>query len=366
MEFQISTQTDGKMMKKNKIFSELNYEKKGRLLKMNVSGIKTSLLNAMRRTIINDILNIGFGYEPKNTVTIKKNTTALHDEYLAHRIALIPVMIPKWIIQPDSINIDNYLFKLNVEQKNKEENKGYVTTDDIEVFEIEPINNTLTKFDNSKIFFPRDYIFGEPILITRFPSRDSVDQKLDIEFKLTEGTHSKHASFSPVTVCVCYEHEKDSNMHTFMLESIGIFTPYILIKKAIQKLRAKCDRIVNLIETNTIGEKYNGNYKAIEYTIIGESHTFGNMLQEFIYDKEFSNSLKGDKISHVSYHESHPLENKILFRLVLNEDNENFDSYKQECNDLMIKYINQLNDTLNIYLENWEEISINKEESLIK
>ena len=43
-----------------------------------------------------------------------------------------------------------------------------------------------TAANNSKMFFPRDYIFGQPILITRFPSRDSVDQKLDIEFKLTD------------------------------------------------------------------------------------------------------------------------------------------------------------------------------------
>ncbi len=351
--------------KKDIMFSDFKFEKGDRILKFNVDGMKTSMLNGIRRSIINDICNIGFGYEPKNTITIKENTTALHDEYLAHRISLIPVMIPNWIDDPTNNDIEDYLFSLNVQQKTHEKethgnSKGYVTTDHIKVYKL--IGTEKHPVANSREFFPRDFIYKEPILITRFPSRDSVDQKLDIEFKLMKGTHADHASFSPVVVCVCYEHDNNPNKHCFMVESVGIFTPYVLVYKGIENLIQKCSKIKNLIDERAT--KYKGKYKAIEYIIEGESHTFGNMLQEFIYDKEFGDSVKGDSITHISYHEPHPLENKIIFRLVLKEDVkkedvniDDFESYKLKCNNLMKQYITDLEEMLIECLQNWEQTS---------
>jgi len=360
----MEVQTHQSISKKDIMFSDFKFEKNERILKFNVDGMKTSMLNGIRRSIINDICNIGFGYEPKNTITIKENTTALHDEYLAHRISLIPVMVPNWIDHPVKNDIEDYLFSLNVQQKTHKNSEGHVTTDHINVYKLIGTEKHLVK--DSKEFFPRDFIYDCPILITRFPSRDSVDQKLDIEFKLMKGTHADHASFSPVVVCVCYEHDNNPNKHCFMVESVGIFTPYILVYKGIENLICKCTKIRNLIDENAT--KYNGKYKAIEYIIEGESHTFGNMLQEFIYDKEFGNDSLNGNITHISYHEPHPLENKIIFRLVLKEDDniDDFEIYKLKCNDLMKQYITELQEMLIKCLENWEKTPIKKESSLLK
>ena len=344
-------------------FSDFESKRNGRTLQFSVTGIKTSMLNGIRRSIINDIPNIGFGYEPKNSIIIKENTTALHDEYLSHRISLIPVMIPNWIDSPAKFDISEYIFNLSVEQKKQDEYHGYVTTDNIEVFR--QIGTDKIPVENGKDFFPRDYIYDKPILITRFPSRDSVDQKLNIDFKLIKGTNAENASFSPVSVCVCYEDENDSNKHTFMVESVGIFSPYILVYKGIENLILKCVKIREMIDK--IGSKYNGKYKAVEYVVDGESHTFGNMLQEFIYDNEFSNDLlKGNNITHISYHEPHPLENNIIFRIVLNEEEniiDDFEIYKLQCNDLMKKYITDLENMLYECLDNWKENYINDKRS---
>jgi len=344
-------------------FSDFEYKRNNRKLQFSVSGIRTSMLNGIRRSIINDIQNIGFGYEPKNTIIINENTTALHDEYLSHRISLIPVMIPHWIDNPAKFDISEYVFNLSVEQKKQEEHHGYVTTDNIEVYR--QIGTEKIHVENVKEFFPRDYIYDKPILITRFPSRDSVDQKLNIDFKLIKGTNAANASFSPVSVCVCYEDENNSNKHIFMVESIGIYSPYILVYKGIENLILKCAKIRD--EIDKIGVKYNGNYKAVEYVVEGESHTFGNMLQEFIYDKEFSNDLlKGKNITHISYHEPHPLENNIIFRIVLNEEDniiDDFDIYKLQCNNLMKDYITELENVLYECLENWKGNSMNDKRS---
>lgn len=360
----METQTHQTFVTNHKMFSNFKYTKEGRMLEFNVEGMKTSMLNAIRRTIINDIHNIGFGYEPKNTVTIKENTTALHDEYLAHRISLVPVMIPGWIDNPGKFDIDEYLFSLKVQQKDKLNDGGYVTTDDITISRM--IDDNQTETIQPGAYFPRDSTFNTPILLTRFPFRDSVDQKLDIEFKLMKGTHSKHASFSSVVVCVCHEHDNNPNIHTFMVESVGIFTPYILLYKGIQNLLFKCKKIQDLIENDEIGTKYDAKYNAVDYIISGESHTLGNMLQEFIYDREFKDTLVGTNITHVSYHEPHPLENKIIFRLVLKDTITDFERYKTECNNLMKKYISELHDVLLSHLKNWQESSTESKTSLLK
>ena len=55
-------------------------------LEFDMIGFKTSMANALRRNVLSEINNVGFCYEPSNTISIEKNTTVLHDEYIAHRI----------------------------------------------------------------------------------------------------------------------------------------------------------------------------------------------------------------------------------------------------------------------------------------
>ena len=96
--------------KQTKMFTNLTTSTNGRVLKFDVHGLDTSIVNGLRRTIINDIVNISFGYEPQNSITIHENTTALHDEFLAHRISLIPVTIDTWMATPGTCDIDSYVF----------------------------------------------------------------------------------------------------------------------------------------------------------------------------------------------------------------------------------------------------------------
>ena len=65
------------------MFTNLKTSENGRILEFDINGLETSIVNGLRRTVLNDILNIGFGYEPEKTIKINKNTTGLHDEFLA-------------------------------------------------------------------------------------------------------------------------------------------------------------------------------------------------------------------------------------------------------------------------------------------
>ena len=69
-------------------------------------GLDKSIVNGIRRTLLTDINSVAF--DPENII-IEKNTGSLHNEFLKHRISLIPLYI-----DPDTYNY-SLLFELKVE-----------------------------------------------------------------------------------------------------------------------------------------------------------------------------------------------------------------------------------------------------------
>ncbi len=352
------------MKTKQRMYQNLKTSENGRVLEFDINNLDTSVVNGLRRTILNDILNIGFGYEPEKTITINKNTTGLHDELLAHRISLIPVMIDKWIDTPGAVELDDYMFRLKVNQKSQESKQGYVTTNDFEVFHI--VDGKENQIDNN--CFPLEFKYKSPILITRFPHRDSIEQELDVECKLTKGTHAKHACFSPTVTCVAYENEENTKRHHFMVESMGIWLPNKLVEQGFENLLRKSKHIMGIISGGE-GSKYDGNYMAIDYTLKNESHTMGNMIQEWIYKSEFGENGNGKKLTHVSYHEPHPLENAIIIRLVLKEPSKapitDFQEYKEKATSILLNYLLSLNEHLQNCSNIWKELEHPKRKTLL-
>ena len=77
---------------KSVLLKEINYSEKEPSLSIDASlqfkNYNVSLINSVRRIILSDIPNVAF----KN-VTIRKNTTLAHNEFIKHRINLIPTYI---------------------------------------------------------------------------------------------------------------------------------------------------------------------------------------------------------------------------------------------------------------------------------
>lgn len=69
-------------------------------------GLDKSITNGIRRTLLTDIQSLAF--DPDNII-IEKNTGSLHNEFLKHRISLIPLYI-----DPETYNY-SLLFELKVE-----------------------------------------------------------------------------------------------------------------------------------------------------------------------------------------------------------------------------------------------------------
>lgn len=336
-------------------FNNFKHSDDGLKLEFDMYGFDTSMANALRRTVMSDILNTGFNYEPHNTIKIIKNTTALHDEFLSHRIGLIPVIIPGWFEDKNSINLDNYEFRLCVTEESQRIKNGLVTTDDFKLFKLNVIDDN---WDELNTDLCRNCFIKNPVMITRFPKRDASNQELKIVAKITKGTHGLNAGFSPVTVCSVVHCE---NYHRFMVESVGLWKTRQLIESGFDNLVSRCDDVIKTSQQDDNCIAYQGKYLAVNIVVVGETHTMGNMIQEWIYNKEFGTPecRKLSIISHISYHEPHPLENRIIFRIGLVKENRDFEEYRNTVKNYFADKVTELkehlrdcrNDWINLYKE---------------
>ena len=95
----------------------------------NKDGLDVSIVNSIRRTIINELPIVGFETENESNVYFAKNNTVLHNEYLEHRIGMIPLYI-----NPEKYKPKSLLFVLNI--KNNTGEQVEVTTDNFEIYRI--------------------------------------------------------------------------------------------------------------------------------------------------------------------------------------------------------------------------------------
>lgn len=98
--------TDDQKQSENNITFDIKGEKD--------KGLNKSIINSLRRVLLSSIPSVGFRTEMENSdIKILKNTTPLHNEFISHRIGMIPLYI-----DPKNYKKD-YLFKLKVESSSE-------------------------------------------------------------------------------------------------------------------------------------------------------------------------------------------------------------------------------------------------------
>jgi DNA-directed RNA polymerase II subunit RPB3 len=349
----------------------LNYDKsKKSILKFDVTNCNTSFLNSLRRLIITNITTIGFHTDDYQTSDLKvlTNTSSLHNEFLLHRIGLIP------IFSKDIENYDpsNYKFTLNV--KNETQQIINVKTDDFEI-----MNLTTNVKENTELFFPKNEITNDHILITRLkPGNDSNGEHIHIEGKSTKGIGADHVKFSPVSNVLFtnkIDAEKmnialtkylaentgdpdilthkfnleesqrhfytdandDPNQFEFNIETRGVLEPHIILIEGLKQLLNKLNKFnvefnKSLLNNDSSIEIKNSPslMKAFDITVHNETHTLGHVLQSYV------NLLNSEKNIFVGYINPHPLEKKIIFRVKV----ESKEELKNVFTDTTTKLIN--------------------------
>lgn len=304
--------------------------------KFEVHNAFLSIVNGIRRTIYSKVETFAI-----NQINFLDNTSVMHNEYIKHRISLIP------ILNQEEINIENQEIVFELDKKNERLENLTVTTNDMK-----------TKKEHKR-YIPQNI----PIILLK------PNEKLHFIAKLEKGNGSNHAKFIPVSVAtfrnipeikikkksiekekanviinscpkkifeyknkkIISKNEKDcifcgectkmskiidmedlikikkkeiknKKIYEFEIESNGKLKTKTILIQTIEKL-------INMFENSLCLYTTNQN----NYVLLDLGHTYSNILTEY---------LREDKqVEYSGYQIPHPLFNYSILKIRCKEDN---------------------------------------------
>jgi DNA-directed RNA polymerase subunit D len=172
------------------------------VLRFSLKDVSVGVANAIRRAAINSVKTFAI-----DRVTFYENTTAIFDEYIAHRIGLVPIKTPtKWYSDTDEI-----LFTLDAT------GPKVIYSNEIES-------------SDKDIKVANDAI---PIM------KLAEGQRLRLDCKAIVSTASKHSKFQPGLVT----YDQDKGTYNFYIESFGQMPPKEIINKAFEAIKEELKEI---------------------------------------------------------------------------------------------------------------------------
>lgn len=182
-----------------------------------LSDTTTTIANTLRRCILVETRSVGFRADLTNVadpgVVIRKNTSVIFNEMLAHRITLIPTAFPL-----DGFDPTQYQCVLTIKNDKSEPISStgvlHVTASDFRVLKKQEdgsFADTGAPFSNA--LFPTDPITNNSSLIVSLRPQWNPEQPVE-EIDLTAfpivGKGRDHMGFSPVSQCT-FENTLDTN-----------------------------------------------------------------------------------------------------------------------------------------------------------
>ena len=350
------------------LFLNLNVSKesRGRRLVFELKDADLSIVNALRRVILMDIENVAIAWNAyeseENGIRILKNTSALHNEFVGHRISLVPVCVTEDELTKWS-KFNKYKFVINTDNKGKgekEKNQSkWVTTRDIRVIH----SDTNEPYHDGEAIrsslFPPDPITKDYIILTKLKH----GEEFHVEFQARIGTAKDHARWCPVSTCT-YEMKQDTALvdrerklfienHSddpkdlnrfdsidrqklvvrnkkgepshfkFTVESECRLSPTFLVDSAFEVILNKLDHLKtgSMLTAKLLHEEKEKYMYSID--VQDEDHTMGNLIYQiamnhFIEGDEDEGKGKEKKtkpIDFIGYYQPHPLKPVIVFKI---------------------------------------------------
>lgn len=324
-----------------------------------INNVDLSVINGIRRTILTDIPIIGFIGEEHSTIDIKNNNGPLHNEFMSHRLGLIPLNISE--TELENYNDNDLVFELN--EINNTKNTINITTNMIKG---KRKGVDLTKKELDKIF-PMNETTKSHILITRLRT----EEHFSAIMSAVKRTARFNASFSPVSLCnlsyiqdpklssketdilnkerLYYKDEYgEPNKIKFDIESINGLSHKYLFNKAIEIIVDKLNSLREKLLNNNIKiEKFQELENTIEFFIDNEDDTLGNIIQSIIHNNyirknvKYANSIKCNYIGYIC---PHPLKYLLVIRITLEEqkNKEVFINFLESNCKTIIDYLNNV------------------------
>lgn len=331
--------------------------------------------NAIRRNAISSIATLAFFDEnlhdnsDSSNIQIEKNTGALHNEVLKHRLVLLPIFQ-----SPDDVP-DFHKYRFNICRGGSGRTSDVTTADITGTYHAgvgeeggEGGKRRELSREELDAFFVSPATGCGYILITRLRPTE----ELRVRLRLSKGTAKEHATFSPVSKCVyinevdpqkvkeavsgaeaagkplCLKllecHDKyrlfstnamgEANRFRFSIEPIGQRKAHDVVLSAIDLLRQDTHALLQRLSTSSATEVEVSCSENIEDNVAVDircpclDHGLANLVNGFIYNREFpqqegQESQEGQgQLSYFGFHKPHPLEDAIVFRLVLAKEAE--------------------------------------------
>ena len=339
-----------------------------------VDDVDVSVLNAVRRTILSDIPNVAFRYDPfdkdESSIVFHVNTGALHNEFLGHRLALIPLCFTEKQIDAVLGGQARYRFALKKHNTTKSDIVDVLTSDFVVYLDDRPLDDR-----EREAILPADPFTRDHILITRLKPGEA----LHADCVPAAGTAKEHAAWCPVSLCVfhnrtdpqaaavafaqrleamresrstdgkpqlteeeeleyerrfyildaqrCFQRNKygEPRCFTFCIETECRMRPAYLVAKALRLLTERVKRLQYVFGKDDDAFQKDGTVAvaplaeddaSYDVCIAGEDHTLGNLLQSLMF--EFYNR-EADELTYVGYYQRHPLEDSVSLRLTPKE-----------------------------------------------
>jgi DNA-directed RNA polymerase alpha subunit/DNA-directed RNA polymerase subunit L len=329
-------------------FSELNATSPFEV-SFKANDVDLSIVNSLRRVILSEVENVGFFFDPTDfsddkDIMILENDSPLHNEFLQHRIALIPINVNTKELE----NWDKDKYKFVLKKENKSGTLLNVYSSDFEV--VDTKTNTVHA-DLSKRWFPADPISKQHIIITKLQPKPK--SKLHIEAYASMGTPIKSASFGMVSN-ISIEFAVDdkvaqkelvkfleNNKEKSSVESLTHQFNSIERERHYKRNKYREPNVFNIRMTSecTIPCKYifqkainilqqkvinfqNSSYEIVNHNMLfsiiitDENHTLGNLYQSLVFNhyiRENTDNTFG--INYIGYNVPHPLENILLIKI---------------------------------------------------
>lgn len=384
-------------------------------LSFTINDAELSVVNSIRRIILSEIPTVAFYFDAADTdnsdIKMNKNTCALHNEFLAHRISLVPLCFNENEI--NDFDASKYRFTL------KKENNSYeimnVTTNDFDI--LDESGNKYSSALKERIL-PKHKVSTDYILLTKLKanlydeSSPPHGEGIDIECTPSVGVAMKHGRWSPVSQCSfgntvdpeeaarvfethmkkfesdlgrsatasereiqlrrfntlevfrCFKKNKydEANTFDFKIESECGLRPAYLFFKACKILIEKVEKFAESIKDRKDNVKITKLSGVDDYFMIEvkqENYTLLNLLQSMIYNISFRETKPAlNPIDYVGYTQPHPLDDMMVMKIKLNKLDDSIDMNTDYLVNLMMSFTDNINAKLKLFTKEWLAVTL--------
>ena len=194
------------------------------LLEILIHNTDTTWLNTLRRIMISEIPTMAI-----ERVLFETNRTSIHDEFLSHRLGLVPV-----VCKEDILKLQEYggSCEFLLEKENENDSLLHVYSTDL--------MQVPNSFDFGIVSYPK---CETGILLCKLAK----GEKLKLRCQAMIGTGKEHIKWSPVS-SVSYIPDGNTNSFRMFIETNGSLTPVEILQLSLKVLKNKIKKVQKEIE----------------------------------------------------------------------------------------------------------------------